>query len=155
MLTSLRRLVKRDNFVAGTALIVIAAVFLWTGRKYTVGTLSSMGPGFLPNTLCWILIACGLTIIVHSDAENPEAEERGRTRLLPLALIPLSYVVFAFTVENIGLLVSSTALVMLSAFALPDRNKVETAIVTVCLLLMATALWHVIGIRVPLLPGER
>jgi hypothetical protein len=155
MKSSFRETIGRDSFVSGAALIAIAAVFLWSARNYPAGSLASMGPGYFPNALCWILVAVGLAIIVNGKVEDAVEEPRGKPRLLPVFLIPLSYCVFAFTVERGGLLVASTALTLLAAFAFPNRGKFEAVVVTICLLLMASVLWYLIGLQVPLFPGER
>ncbi|WP_137389061.1 tripartite tricarboxylate transporter TctB family protein [Rhodoligotrophos defluvii] len=151
---SLGKFLTSDDFIAGSALMGIAAFFLWASRRYPVGTAANMGPGYFPRALCWILLAIGLAVIINGLRHGPvNAPADERLRLTPIILIPLSYVIFAWIVESVGLLIASTVLILVSAAAVPNRKILETVMVTVALLIMAFALWYVVGVQLPLLPG--
>ena len=52
----------KKDFLAGGLLILAGAVAVLVGRTYNIGTLTHMGPGFMPVWLGAILIVLGIFI---------------------------------------------------------------------------------------------
>src|SRR5882672_936236 len=48
-----------QDFWAGILFIGFGCAALWIGRGYAFGTLTKMGPGYLPTALSWTLVAIG------------------------------------------------------------------------------------------------
>src|SRR3954453_22417133 len=48
-----------QDFWAGIVFILFGCAALWFSRDYAFGTLTKMGPGYLPAVLSWALVAIG------------------------------------------------------------------------------------------------
>lgn len=147
------RTLRREDLISGVSLILIALFFLWTARNYPVGSTAVMGPGFFPRALCIIIILAGIAILVNGYRKGfPVGEIHEHVRLVPVILIPASYLIFAFTAQDFGLLLSGALLSLVAAFAYPKRSIVEAFLLTAALLILSFGLWFAIGIQLPLLP---
>lgn len=147
------RILRREDLISGVSLILIALFFLWTARDYPIGSTAVMGPGYFPRALCIIIMLAGSVILVNGyRAGFPVGEEHERVRILPVLLVPASYIIFALTAQEFGLLLSGAILCLIAAFAYPKRSMVEAVLLTAMLLILSWVLWFAIGIQLPLFP---
>ena len=67
-----RSFARRRDFYAGGLIILLGLVPAWTGPSYGLGTLTRMGPGFMPTALGVILMLLGIAIAgtASTDAEG-------------------------------------------------------------------------------------
>lgn len=133
----LHALLRRDS-LAGLMFIAIAAAGLWLARDYRVGTLQRMGYGFMPQMLCWLLMALGGIILMQGLlARNAPAliEEAAAANdndgsairsLWPIVVVAASLVAFALTIEPLGLVTAVLALVLIASFAYRGLGWWET-----------------------------
>jgi putative tricarboxylic transport membrane protein len=57
----------RSDKIAGTVLILIAALVFWQARNLPFGTLASPGPGYWPIVLAGALATSGLGIVLFGN----------------------------------------------------------------------------------------
>ena len=113
--------IKRD-IVSGSLLGLIGACAVLEGRTYRVGSLTHMGPGFMPVSLGFILIFLGLLVAGSALAGEGDNEPifRNKPQWLPWLCIiagPVSFIVLGIYG---GLVPATFACVFMSAFA--DRT---------------------------------
>jgi hypothetical protein len=64
--------VNTRNLGAGVTFLAVAAIYGGTAlQSLPMGSLTSMGPGFFPATLCIILAALGAVLVIISLFEAP------------------------------------------------------------------------------------
>lgn len=159
--SSLLQRLLRKNVLSGLMFIVIAALGLWLGRNYPVGTLRRMGSGFMPQLLCWLLMGLGATVLaqglLHRDAAQADAEtaqlEQARENYWTVGVVAASLVAFALTIESLGLVAAIVVLVVVASLAyrgLTWRETLATAVVLVALSWIVFVLG--LGMTVRLLP---
>ncbi len=115
------------EFVAGLFFAAQAALGLWLLHELRLGTAMRMGPGFLPTTVCYGLLVLGLIMVGRSFFTVGAPLDRWYPR--PLAFVLGSLIVFALTIEPLGLFATILLVVAVAAFATPESRWRE-AIVT-------------------------
>jgi hypothetical protein len=137
---------RRPDIYAGVMFIVIAAGGLYLAKDYSMGTAVRMGTGYVPTLLCWTLLALGVAILVKalitgkSEAE-PLGAENGAV-LRPLLLVTAAVVVFALSIETLGLILSLAATILVGSFASRSIRPVEAL---VAMVLLTIVCWGVFG----------
>jgi hypothetical protein len=137
-----------QDFAGGLFLVFVGAFALWQGWKLPMGTLRSMGPGMLPKTLACVLIAYGLGFAVYGL--TTEGENLGAWSVRGLLFIVASIIVFALTIQSMGLIVAGPASMLVAMMASPDIRWGEGAVFCVvmtglCALMFKTLL----GLPIP------
>lgn len=159
---SLLHRLTRKNVLAGLMFIVIAALGLWLGRHYPVGTLRRMGSGFMPQLLCWLLMGLGTIVLLQGllsrdAALQPEVTDEGagqtRENYWSVGVVAASLIAFALTIETFGLVAAICVLVALASLAYRGLTWLETLATAVVLVALS---WFVfvlgLGMTVRLLP---
>ncbi|HEV2574978.1 MAG TPA: tripartite tricarboxylate transporter TctB family protein [Beijerinckiaceae bacterium] len=95
------RVKSPQDFWAGVLFICFGALALYLGQSYAFGTVTRMGPGFLPTVLAWIVVGLGAIIVVRGMAVDGTAIARGQLR--PQFFILLAIVLFGLLIERVGL----------------------------------------------------
>src|SRR4051794_12240859 len=105
---------------AGAAIILIAIGLagLWFGRDYDLGSVSRMGPGYLPMLLSVSLLVLGAVIGLRAVTIEGPPIEAGRW--YPSLLILVAVLVFALLIDRAGLAASTFAVAVICAFAPAD-----------------------------------
>lgn len=109
------RVRAEKDFFAGLLYLAIAAVFLWLGRDYRLGTASRMGPGYFPLTLGWVLFVFGALSLLR--AFWTDGDRVGGIAFRPLIAITVAVIAFAALIPTAGLAFALPALVVISATA--------------------------------------
>jgi hypothetical protein len=73
-----RTLIYKRDFYAGGLMMLLGSGVVLEARRYTLGTLMHMGPGFFPIILGVILVLLGVLIMSTAVVAGPERE-----RILP------------------------------------------------------------------------
>lgn len=100
------------------ALLCIGLGSAWVGSSYEVGTLTTMGPGFLPLVLglCLALLAAILLWL-----EKP-AELVVPLSLRPLLCVGAGVLTWILLAERLGFVPAGLAQIALSSLAMPRQN---------------------------------
>ncbi len=143
----------RKNVLAGLLFIAVAAIGLWLSRNYPVGTALRMGTGYVPRLLCWFLGGIGVIIAIQGLWDDGEGSVRGDFRWRPLVFVPLAILVFGFTVERLGIVIATLALVAVGALAGRDMRATEVAATALFLVFATVAvfIWG-LGLTISLWP---
>lgn len=144
-------LYQRDgrDLIAGMLMIVIGVFSaLYASQHYPVGTVTRMGPGLFPTTLGYLLAAIGALIAIPAwfrSGSLPKPEGR------PLLFVLLGTLVFALTVERIGVV---PAIFLLTGFAVLADNKLGIigTLVLAAALSAAAVLIFLFGLGIPIQP---
>ena len=142
------RLKSTQDFGAGLFLIAIGLFALWQGWHLPMGTLRSMGAGMLPISLAVMLCVGGAALILTSITTRGEAMEAWSVR--GLAFIVGGVVVFAYTIQTLGLMFAGPLSMIIGMLASDEFEWKEAIIFSViltgaCALLFKTAL----GLPIP------
>jgi hypothetical protein len=111
---------NKQDFVAGTIFAAFGVLGVWLGEDLAVGTITRMGPGYLPKFLSYALIIMGAFISVKAIRLGNSTIEPPRWRPLLFVLCPI--VGFAFFIVTLGLVVSVFFVTFVSCFGTRDAR---------------------------------
>lgn len=113
---------KRD--LIGGIILTLFGLFvaLYAASHYEIGSLASMGPGFFPILLGWILAGLGALVTLLSFRITLHAVPAPQLALRPFFAILSATAVFALLVEHIGLLLTAVCVVIIAAWANREFN---------------------------------
>lgn len=135
--------------LAGLLFALIGAGILVEAQNYALGTTLRMGPGFFPTAVGGLLVLIG-TLLVVKSAWDPGP------RIEPLAWWPAlvvlaAIVVFALTLERLGLIVAVVLLVGFTSLAMREVRWLGVAVLAVALAALSAGLFRwLLGLRLPL-----
>jgi len=148
---------QRRDVLSGLLFMGLAAFGLWVSRNYPIGTASSMGTGYMPRLLLWILLGLGGLILVSGlwKADRlPEAGASGAAAWRPVVFVTLSLVVFGLALERLGLVLSILLLTGIGAAAGRGMRPLETAIATLVLIALCWLIFIVgLSLTIPTWPA--
>lgn len=119
------------EFLGGLALIAIGAFFLIVGWGYRTGTLTRMGPGFLPLVISVTLIAMGLVKVVVALL-RPVTRPTW-PRLVPTIVVSLLPVAFGLLIRPLGIVLTTAVVVVGSRLALRETPRAIDVVVGLAL----------------------
>ena len=139
----------RRDFCAGGLMILFGLVAAVSGPGYRIGTLTRMGPGFMPTALGIILILLGVLIAGTASVETSEGETAHDENLLPehpqwlawLCILsgPFLFIVFG----SIGGMAPATfACVFVAALGDRDANWKSALILAAFVTAFGVGLFH-------------
>jgi putative tricarboxylic transport membrane protein len=132
----------------GLLLSAIALVALALSWHLRLGTAFRMGPGYVPQLLCYLQIALGAAVAISGLTRPGEPLETWVLR--PIVLVLAGVVFFALTIERLGLVVAVTGMVVISCLA-NRETKVWEAVLLGAGLAAFSVLVFVTGLRLPIL----
>ena len=112
---------------AGLVFVAIGLVALIQVRRYPIGTLTAMGPGYFPLILSVLLVGLGLASAAKGllRAGLPDMQEPARWPLLPLAFLVAGIALFGYLVEESGLLSAVFVLSVMIGYGDLRRHPVQ------------------------------
>jgi putative tricarboxylic transport membrane protein len=145
------RIRNQQDFAAGLLFVAIAAFALWIARDYPTGTAVRMSSGYVPRLLCLLLLAIGTFVSLRALAIDGPPITRVRPR--PLVLVTAAIVVFASTIQTLGVVIATVLLVLIGGYASPRVRLIEmvAAAVVLALVTIAIFIWG-IGLPIPVWP---
>lgn len=132
-------------------MIGLGALGLWAGRDLRFGSAAMMGPGFLPDVICGLLIAIGGYVLLKglTRAYEPIAS----SNIKPLLILVVAIAGFAFMSETLGFVVSTIWLLVIGSLADQESRWREIAISAVLLTLFGALVFiYGLGVQMPILP---
>ena len=124
----LQRAFKRQDTWAGLVFLAIGIAALSIGREYDPGTATSMGPGYFPNLLSYLLCGLGAVIAIRGlIAEGDMVSGLAARPFLVLTAVAL----FALLVTSAGMVVAILALIVVGAAAGHEFRFPEVAALAV------------------------
>jgi hypothetical protein len=128
------RALDRKTLLVGIVFAAIGFAVAAGATRYSLGTMSRIGPGGFPLLIGIVLGVLGLAHIAVAFATREGGSVSGWDGRATL-LIPLSAIVFAVTIDRFGLVPAIVASVFVAALANPRFRLVEA--IVVCLALAA------------------
>jgi len=144
------------DFGAGLLFFVIGCAAIFIAQDYPFGTASRMGPGYVPIWLASALALIGTVLVVRSmiptfvAREETEADNGATPIFAFRAVFGVlgAVLIFALTIDHVGLAVASIILVVISGTSVRDYNVREVVITAICLSVLCVGLF-VYGLGVP------
>ena len=133
------RIKSPQDFWAGVLFLAVGIFAAWYGRIYTFGTATKMGPGYLPTVLSWGLAGLGALLLISAKIENGELIERSLFR--PQLFILAAILVFAFTIERLGLVIAVIGSSIVASMASTQIRWREAFLVGIGLAVLCTLLF--------------
>ncbi len=120
---------KLTSLLPPFALLCTGLGTAWVGSSYSVGTLTAMGPGFLPVALgaCLSLLAI-LLLWLEKPADVVLA-----LPLRPVLCVSAGIVAWVLLAERFGFFPAGLAQVLLSSLALPQQKWLTVGLVAIAL----------------------
>jgi hypothetical protein len=153
-----RAVLQRKDVLSGLLFMGVAAFGLWVSRNYPIGTASSMGTGYMPRLLLWILLGLGGLILAAGLRKADRLAETGASGGVawrPVVFVTSSLVVFGLALERLGLVLSILLLTVIGVAAGRRMRPLETAIATLVLIALCWLIFIVgLSLTIPLWPGR-
>lgn len=144
-----RKFWSRDS-VAGLGIAAIGSVFALGALRFGIGSLTEMGAGFFPFAAGLIAGLLGLAVFIGSWRRPPIPI--GRPAIRSVLYVAASVVVFALTINRLGLLPAIVLCGTICALADRSTRLHEAALLAVAL---ALGIWLVfirlLGMPIPVL----
>jgi putative tricarboxylic transport membrane protein len=140
-----------QDLAAGLFFLAVAGGALWVAWDYPTGSAVRMSSGYVPRLLCLLLAIIGLFVALRALViDGPDLTA---VRLRPLILITLAIVVFAYSIQTLGLVLAAVLITLIGGFASPQVRVVEMIAAAAVLAVLTTAvfIWG-IGLPIPIWP---
>jgi putative tricarboxylic transport membrane protein len=134
------------DFFAGLLFIAFGSFAVAIGRGYPLGSAARMGPGYFPVLVGGVLLLVGL--VVAARGVRVKAESVGRLAIQPLVLVLGAVLLFAATIEKLGLAVAILGVVVVGYLANTRRRPFEL-IVLALVLTAVSVLTFYYGLKLP------
>ena len=131
------RICNHRDFWSGIMFLALGVLFTIFSQAYQLGTPARMGPGFFPTMLGILMALLGIGIAWRATARSAGKADLEAVGWRELFLVLLAVGVFAAALPYLGMVVSVTLLIAISAFASHEFNWKETAISVIVLLVMS------------------
>jgi hypothetical protein len=140
---------KRDyrNIIAGAGLSVFGlAAAAFALSKYSMGTISRMGPGMMPVSLGLILAFFGLAIFVPAlSRRGPSIDPKFRS----LTALSISIICFALMIDTLGLVPAVFSAVVIATLA-EKLISLKSAVILGAALSLVTWAIFILGLGLPI-----
>jgi len=143
------RFARSADLMTGLFLLALAALTFWEASDLPMGSAVRMGAGYVPRLLSFLMGGFGLAIIVLSFSGDEEPMTRWGIR--PLLCVLLVPIIFALTIESLGLVVTVILCTIVAALGSRESRAVEVALLGIALALFTLALF-VITLDIPMQP---
>jgi hypothetical protein len=142
------------DFYTGVMFFIFGAVAMFFAEDYKIGTAANMGPGYFPFALGAFLAVLGVLIGMRSLLWAKGPHERPVFHFRSLFLVLSSVVLFSLLLHPLGLLVSTTVLVVLSSRASQEFRWKETLLNTTALIIIILVVFvYFLEFPVPIWPS--
>jgi hypothetical protein len=147
---SLSHVLRQKDVLAGALFLILGALGYFLTRNLDMGTAAMVGSGFMPRFVSVLLILFGAGILVAGLRSAHDLVEVGSPK--PLLLVTACIVVFAATLETLGLVPAVLLTVGLSGFA-GSRPRWVALLAVGVVLAVACVLIFIWGAKLPIKAG--
>ncbi len=141
------------DFLAGIAVIALAAAFIWLARDYGIGSLRRMGAGFFPVVLGWLGVGLGLLICLRAILA-PDDEHTPSARPRRLIFITTAFVTFGVGIDQLGLPLTVFVTSLVGSLADRETQRREALLLALVLAAGISAIFvGLLGLPLPISPG--
>jgi hypothetical protein len=119
---------RNGELLSGAIPMVLGVVCLVGSRNLHFGTLTHMGPGFVPISLSVLLFLFGVLILIRGLRSTTTSPPQWPA-LRPLIAISACPVLFALLIERAGLVISIIAVCVAARMAVPVTKNWEIVLV--------------------------
>jgi len=134
------------DFFAGLLFIVFGVLALAIGTRYPLGSTARMGPGYFPVMIGGLLTLIG--IVVAARGVQIKSEVVTRLAFKPLVLVLAAVLLFASTIERLGLALAVLAVVVVGYLANARWRRLELLILALILTAASVLIFHY-GLKLP------
>ncbi|TWH64820.1 tripartite tricarboxylate transporter TctB family protein [Azomonas agilis] len=149
------KVINTPDFVSGLLFLAAGISGIALGSSYAVGNAMRMGPGYFPLILGGALTLLGLVVLVRclklgvTEEDNLLASFRWR----PALFVVLSVVVFGLLAQELGLLLATVVMTLVSGLARTEIHFPELLGLSVGLAAFGVAVFSFgLGLTLPILP---
>ena len=130
LLNAMSRLSSRPDRLSGSVLILAGGFAIFEALRLPFGTLRAPDAGFFPLCLSVLLLVAGAAIVLRSYTAAPEPLQfTPQTWYVLVAAI--TFVVYAFTVQTVGFIISTIAALLLLMRGLGGMSWTRAVIIGV------------------------
>ena len=108
---------NQKDFASGLMFVVIGLIFSFIARSYTMGTAAKMGPGYFPFWLGIVLALIGVIVLMNSMSKKAQSDKLAKWDWISVLWVTGSVVLFGLLLKPMGLIVSLSFLIFISAMA--------------------------------------
>jgi len=140
-----------QDFYGGLFFVGLGLFGIVIGKGYTMGSISRMGPGYLPMVLSYGLIIIGALITIRAIRQGESRIEHAYWR--PMVFVMGSILVFAFLIPRGGLVLSTFLVTILSSFGARKTHWRNTIVLGILMaLLTALVFIKLLGLPISVWP---
>lgn len=142
------------DFLTGLMFLLFGAAAIFFAADYNIGSAAKMGPGYFPFALGALLAALGVALLLRSVFWTKGSQAGPVFHLKPLVLILSSVVLFGLLLLPLGLLVSTTLLVVVSSLASHEFRWKEALLNAAALIFIVWVVFvYGLDFQVPIWPS--
>jgi hypothetical protein len=142
------------DFCSGVMFMLFGAAAIFFAAGYNIGSAAKMGPGYFPFALGALLAALGVTLLLRSVFWTQGSQAGPAFHLKPLVLVLSAVVLFGLLLRPLGLLVSTTLLVVVSSRASHEFRWQETLLNAAVLIVVVLVVFvYCLDFQVPVWPS--
>ena len=140
-----------QDFLSGLLFILIGLTFMLVGWRLPMGSVTQMGPGYIPMGAASILVMLGLACAVRGVAAHGPRPAPIVWR--PVAFISGAVLAFGLSLERLGLVAAILLTVCIGRLAVPHARFASTLALAIGLIVLCVALFHYgFGVPAPVWP---
>lgn len=157
---------RNKDYCGGLILCALGAAAAFQAQAYHLGTLSRMGPGFVPTALGVLLFLVGLALLATTALRRdeaaqalpamPSAEEHAplRAEWRGWLCICAGVLIFAALAEPVGLIPATFAAVVVTAMGDRENSWRDAILLALGMVFFAVVVfWWGLGVLLPLIKG--
>jgi hypothetical protein len=144
---SLTKVAQSKDFLSGVIFLLLGVVMVMEATNYPFGSLLRMGPGFFPTIIGILLAAVGAALI--GKAVITQADDLLEFAVRPAFFITGALLAFAYTLQELGLVIATFLLVASSRLAFRPPRLLGAFVLSAVLVLVAILIFGYL-LRLPL-----
>lgn len=133
---------------AGLLFLAVGTAGIYFGQDLQFGSARRMGPGFFPLIISGLIIAMGMLVALRSLSVDGPAIERFQFR--PIFMLMLALAVFGFLISKIGVVLTSSLMMVIAAYARREKVKILETLVFALVVSAFVVLVFVYGLNQPM-----